>query len=116
MGTSQEQLLYAQPTSSDDDDKPLRKEAPDLHEVREAQELAYWTGRYVSLSDKLLNEGEGDDIPDPGMKDGDKVMQAQEERRAQRIFLLLNECCKSHEARESLLVSHSARSVAHKSR
>lgn len=81
------------------------KKEDDNRNVYEAQPSSYWTGRFVSLSDKFLNDGEGDEIPDPGLKDAAILMRMQEERRARRIFFILLDCCKTPEARRSLLVS-----------
>jgi len=73
-------------------------------DVYEAESSSYWTGRFVSLSDKFLNDGEGEEIPEPSMRDGKALMRDQEERRARTIFLLLSEDCKTTDAKRSLLV------------
>lgn len=71
--------------------------------VRQAEPFAYWTGRFISLNDKLMNETT--DTPRPSVKGGTQLMQAKEEQRATRILDYLEKTCLTPEARRSLCVS-----------
>lgn len=77
----------------------------DFRLVREAQCSAYWTGRYMSLNDKFMNESH--DTPKPSVKCGAQIMHNREEQRAKRIMDSLDQDCLTEEARRSLWVSRS---------
>ncbi|KIW08376.1 uncharacterized protein PV09_01292 [Verruconis gallopava] len=102
--------------------KPLQlspTSAESIHRVYTAQSNAYWSGRFVSLNDKLLNDSfdvetrptHEDDaassassaISAPKMVQ-ETVHQTSELKRVEKIFQQLEELCFSDEARRSLLI------------
>lgn len=72
-------------------------------DVYEARPTSYWTGRFISLNDKLMTDAH--DLPDPRDGDGEDKMRRLEIVRSKQIFETLQDCCKTPMALTSLKVS-----------
>lgn len=73
-----------------------------VNHVFEAQSTAYWTGRFMSLHDCLMNEAHA--LPDPRDVDSEDKMHQLEIARTKQIFFNLQECCHTPSAEASLKV------------
>lgn len=97
----QGQLLepYLEESSRNDEDADLEAQDHDTF-IRQAEPFAYWTGRFISLNDRFMNETT--DTPRPSVKGGAQLMQTREEQRARRVLDLLERSCVTPEAKRSL--------------
>ena len=72
--------------------------------IYKGQSFAYWSGRFIGLSDRLLNENDSCEIPELKDDNSNVKMQAWEETIARRVFETLEDICKTSAAKESLRV------------
>lgn len=86
------------------DKKPEVEEGEDVpvNHVFEACSTAYWTGRFMSLNDRLMDDAHA--LPDPRDADGEDKMHQLEVARTKQIFSTLQECCQTASAEASLKV------------
>lgn len=72
--------------------------------IYEAQPSTYWSGRWVSLNDAILNDIDGE-VPLPSLEKDNKLMVAYKEvDRAKTVFKALEACCRTRAAKRSLWV------------
>lgn len=75
-------------------------------EIVQSMPTAYWSGRFMSLNDRILNEA--CDNPRAHKENALGRMLTREEERIKVIFIILEARCKTAAASESLGVSTSA--------
>jgi len=73
-----------------------------IDHVSDPKSTAYWTGRFMSLNDCLMNDAHA--LPDPRDVDSEDKMHQLEVARTKQIFFNLQECCQTPGAEASLKV------------
>ena len=73
-----------------------------LRIVYSTKPCSYWVGRFVSLTDRLMNEEP--DIPSPQDVCNKQTTSNLVTRRYHRALVILERCCRSDSVRESFLV------------
>lgn len=72
--------------------------------VYEPQPSEYWSGRFTSLNDAILNNNDGE-VPLPSLEHDNKILIQQKELdRTRKVFEGLEGCCKTAAAKKSLSV------------